>query len=318
MTRKSTQRPAARIGLSPLLASAAIMAVVSGPTSSRSEPNWYVVSQTSARVGAADLTLECNGRVVSCLPVYGPGAQHDVTTTSATKTSASTTAVMTGVSRETADAVAEAFGSVDLATGIMRAEAHTVGGVDHHYPPASPFVAAAGVGYADLLHFSLPSGSAPVTLSVAFDIDGAYQNQAYGGDAEFNLYMSYYNPATNHGDVLSFREQYISGTPDSVNHHFVGELTLFDDMTDVHITGSLYASAGENSYADFSHTAALSFVLPAGVTYTSESGSFLTAPGGVPEPAAWMLMIGGLGCVGAALRRRRAGPLGGPTPRSHA
>lgn len=35
--------------------------------------------------------------------------------------------------------------------------------------------------------------------------------------------------------------------------------------------------------------------------------TFVTAPtGGVPEPSAWTLMIGGLGLAGAALRRRRA------------
>ncbi|PZQ64580.1 MAG: hypothetical protein DI570_04800 [Phenylobacterium zucineum] len=33
----------------------------------------------------------------------------------------------------------------------------------------------------------------------------------------------------------------------------------------------------------------------------------VTAPGAVPEPATWALMIGGFGLTGAALRRRRAG-----------
>ena len=45
--------------------------------------------------------------------------------------------------------------------------------------------------------------------------------------------------------------------------------------------------------------------LPPGVTFTSASGLFLTHAG-VPEPAAWTLLIAGLGAVGAAGRLRRA------------
>jgi hypothetical protein len=34
----------------------------------------------------------------------------------------------------------------------------------------------------------------------------------------------------------------------------------------------------------------------------------VTSTGSVPEPAAWTLMIGGFGLVGAALRHRRNAP----------
>ena len=59
---------------------------------------------------------------------------------------------------------------------------------------------------------------------------------------------------------------------------------------------------------DFSNTAKFALILPAGVSFTSDSGVFLAggAPvGGVPEPASWALMVAGFGIVGTAARRRR-------------
>ena len=54
---------------------------------------------------------------------------------------------------------------------------------------------------------------------------------------------------------------------------------------------------------DFGNTASVGFVLPENVSFSSDSGVFLTG-GAAPEPSGWMLMIAGFGLVGAALRRR--------------
>ena len=64
---------------------------------------------------------------------------------------------------------------------------------------------------------------------------------------------------------------------------------------------------------DFGHTGAFTFGdTPGGLSWTSESGSFLTAlgptdpgGGGVPEPATWAMMILGFGLIGTTARSRR-------------
>lgn len=58
----------------------------------------------------------------------------------------------------------------------------------------------------------------------------------------------------------------------------------------------------------FEHTASIGLVLPEGVSYTSDSGVFLTgvtAVAPVPEPETWALMLAGLGVVGRLARRRQ-------------
>jgi hypothetical protein len=62
---------------------------------------------------------------------------------------------------------------------------------------------------------------------------------------------------------------------------------------------------------DFSHTAAFSFgALPAGLSFTSSSGSFLTGASPVPEPGTWAMLSAGLIAIGI-LRRRLSGRVRG-------
>ncbi len=71
---------------------------------------------------------------------------------------------------------------------------------------------------------------------------------------------------------------------------------------------TLEVIAGLGGVSDFYQTAGLQIQAPRGVTFTSESGAFLTA-GGVPEPATWAMMIIGFGMIGAVSRNRRTAAL---------
>jgi hypothetical protein len=91
---------------------------------------------------------------------------------------------------------------------------------------------------------------------------------------------------------------------------FIGILNL-DTIHPVGLTMTLNAGGNTSSrsttFADFSHTASVALVLPDGVTFTSDSGVFLTAvqsPNSVPEPSIWAMLLIGCGGIGATLRRR--------------
>jgi hypothetical protein len=57
---------------------------------------------------------------------------------------------------------------------------------------------------------------------------------------------------------------------------------------------------------DFLNTGRFGIQAGPGVSYTSDSGVFLTGgAGAVPEPASWAMMIAGFALAGAAARVRR-------------
>ncbi|HEY0445691.1 MAG TPA: PEPxxWA-CTERM sorting domain-containing protein [Allosphingosinicella sp.] len=81
--------------------------------------------------------------------------------------------------------------------------------------------------------------------------------------------------------------------------------------TDFHGAGSGFnvngLIEGENSATYIFRTNAESFQVGTfGVIDGSTLQGLAFAPGGIPEPATWLMMIGGFGMVGAAMRRRRS------------
>jgi hypothetical protein len=90
-------------------------------------------------------------------------------------------------------------------------------------------------------------------------------------------------------------------TPDHLVFHGVYALTGATQHVDI---GEVIYAEASNGVSDYAHTSDFSLSLPSNVTYTSDSGVFLTGANGVPEPGAWSLALLGLGLAGAALRRR--------------
>ncbi len=60
------------------------------------------------------------------------------------------------------------------------------------------------------------------------------------------------------------------------------------------------------TFDDWSGTYILSLATPTHQWNAREAQLVVTAPGAVPEPASWALMIAGFGLAGAAMRRRQA------------
>ena len=70
------------------------------------------------------------------------------------------------------------------------------------------------------------------------------------------------------------------------------------------------ALTDSNLTLDFLNTGSVKIGAAPGVSFTSDSGVFLTAAaGGVPEPTTWALLIGGFTVLGAVTRRRRSAML---------
>ena len=86
---------------------------------------------------------------------------------------------------------------------------------------------------------------------------------------------------------------------------FSGIYTLQGASQSLGIFEQLITSSGYGGSSDFAHTSTFSFDLPQNVTFTSDSGAFLTTAsvsGAAPEPGSWVLMLVGFGLLGAVLR----------------
>ena len=182
--------------------------------------------------------------------------------------------------------------------------------------------------------------------SEAFDaFAGGYSifTLANCGDCANNLgqYITYANADAREADTAAYMIFSTNGiyhfaeyngfagppNPDDVSHgqtfdggfmtgFYQTTLSIPTGETTLGVGALLHLDCRFGSTCDFGHTGAIAFGdLPTGLTWTSESGTFLSAldtsgpSDGVPEPAAWAMMILGFGLVGTAARsRRRAVP----------
>jgi PEP-CTERM motif len=221
-----------------------------------------------------------------------------------------------------ASASASASANANLATGTVG-----VSGTGSHLDVSGNGGQDGGTGIAqaianDMLHFSV-AGAAPgavTDIGVTFTIDG---NVGYAGpgveaaaDVEAHLYMGSANfntIITANGNLVptvgaTTANNWVSfvvspETPGLIT--FKGMYAITGSTTDVGIQENLFAQCGGGDSCDYAHTARVSFDLPSNVSFTSDSGIFLT-PSAVPEPGTWALTLAGL-ALGACLGRRRRG-----------
>jgi hypothetical protein len=210
-----------------------------------------------------------------------------------------------------------ASSSVDLPTGKVRAfAAAPVGPLYPNGVPVLTLTATATASLDQTLHIA-GAISGVVTGYVVGGIDGAltpsaFFESAFGPPSAYGLVDTVVETAlgatvrrdearTNPCPAPQAFVFCTSGTSFGVN--FLAPFSISDQARDVNIEVGLTAFGKGGGIANFNNTLSLGIVLPAGLSFTSDSGAFLTQ---VPEPAPLALVGMGLAIVGAC-RRRAAG-----------
>ena len=235
------------------------------------------------------------------------------------------------LSGSSGDGPAKATAASNLANGTLHASA--AGSFGFVYQGEDQYSEGAAVAsQSDGLHFNIAGAGAQTQtqISIVFSIDGTetttrsaqfgYQNGStlYWlnlGDTSIrdssmwtpgNAYPTpvYTAPQVfdGNGDVQLLSVDRLSNLP--TNTKFIATYQLTGATVDTDFFDVLSTSCGDGVTCDFSHTAKVKFVLPTNVSFTSDSGVFLTQAA-VPEPTTWAMMLVGVGGLGAVARRRR-------------
>lgn len=225
----------------------------------------------------------------------------------------------TTVAAKLSGATGSAQSSTDLATGEMKVFATTSGGLLSD--PLRLATAGAVSAFDDEIRFNI-SGADDTTrtviqISAIFhsvrdaDLAGSYTtNSSYsvngigvlgfnvskaGGSFLEDVYIHRNGVTTRHNESA----EYLSA---SSTFEVVGANPV------IMLAGTTGAFVGRNATVNALNTARVRFDLPAGVTFTSSSGIFLSAANPLPEPATWAMLIGGFGLIGGAMRSARREP----------
>jgi hypothetical protein len=216
-------------------------------------------------------------------------------------------------------AASYADSQVDLTTGSLRSTTTTEGTFGK---------AITSESMADTIHFHVAGANASTitTLVITLRVTGNI-NVAFGFHSEYDFSLTRTAGSGSAGVALrrlsiyddvqgASANDYSDWFPGSTPLGFASSSLTIGAPNDFEFTGTMTLQGADSTYvlansfemdtaagtdADFGHTAQFGFQLPAGATFTSDSGLLLTV---VPEPASCAV----LGIAGLALlkRRRRA------------
>jgi hypothetical protein len=211
-----------------------------------------------------------------------------------------------------------AFATANLATGTIGASSTGLGQL---------FGTIGGVGKAaaylqDLVTLSIPDAT-PSTLTqiqVNFSLDGTLSAASPAGDAAVRAIDSFGNGTNGVSDITvgdtypdytseianaaeSGWASYTLSDTDPNEIGFSGEYVVQGANPIVGIAMDMTVSCQFNAACNYADTNGVTLTLPVGVTYTSQSGVFLSeGSSDVPEPGSLAILAAGVGLLGLTRR----------------
>ncbi len=274
--------------------------------------------------------------------VYSAGMGAGLTTTWPDSYTVSGTTDMTGAATSSFDQVnvnnglSQGYAAADLSNGSLHAVAQTSYAGQSSSNEATGGTSSVQAELGDTLHLNIPgaTNSTMTQVEIVATLDGTqshvaqyagsalnWQVAAGGGDLNVTLNDNgllhgattdwYVENAVNYGWATS-----ILNDASTSNVVFDGFYDVYGADPTLSLDMKLSADSAFGGIVDYGNTAKLNIIVPNGVTYTSDSGVFLTAnssptPSSVPEPASWLLAAGGFFILGCAGRRSRKAKMAG-------